>query len=98
MDARHTAGLNNAPPCSWSQSPPSELTGAPLEALSANAGFVSFGNSGKSTYLLFTSIEIFSVPPDHYDFLADCSDFPTSCGGQKTGQNCLGSINISCIC
>ncbi|XP_038688622.1 actin-related protein 2/3 complex subunit 2A-like [Tripterygium wilfordii] len=42
VDARHTAGLNNAPPCLWSPSPPLELKEAPAEALSANAGFVSF--------------------------------------------------------
>ncbi|GFS44741.1 arp2/3 complex, 34 kD subunit p34-Arc [Actinidia rufa] len=42
VEARHTAGLINAPPCSWSSSPPSELKGAPVEASSANAGFVSF--------------------------------------------------------
>lgn len=42
VDARRTAGLNNAPPCSWSPSPPPELKGAPPEALSSNAGFVSF--------------------------------------------------------
>lgn len=44
MEARRSAGLNNAPPCLWSSSPPKELEGAPDEALSANAGFVSFGN------------------------------------------------------
>lgn len=42
VEARRTAGLNNAPPCLWSPSPPLELNGAPEEALSANAGFVSF--------------------------------------------------------
>ncbi|KAK3010289.1 hypothetical protein RJ639_011834, partial [Escallonia herrerae] len=42
VEARRSAGLNNAPPCSWSPSPPVELKGAPLEALSANAGFVTF--------------------------------------------------------
>lgn len=45
MEARRTAGLNNAPPCLWSSSPPQELEGAPDQALSANAGFVSFGIS-----------------------------------------------------
>ncbi|KAJ7004465.1 actin-related protein 2/3 complex subunit 2A-like isoform X4 [Populus alba x Populus x berolinensis] len=44
VEARHTAGLNNAPPCLWSPNPPLELKEAPAEALSANAGFVSFGN------------------------------------------------------
>uniref|UniRef100_A0A5B7BED2 Arp2/3 complex 34 kDa subunit n=1 Tax=Davidia involucrata TaxID=16924 RepID=A0A5B7BED2_DAVIN len=42
VEARRTAGLNNAPSCLWSHSPPLELKGAPVEALSANAGFVSF--------------------------------------------------------
>lgn len=42
MEARRTAGLNNAPPCHWSPSPPLELKGAPAHALNANAGFVSF--------------------------------------------------------
>ncbi|KAJ4981426.1 hypothetical protein NE237_032263 [Protea cynaroides] len=40
--ARRTTGLNNAPPCSWSPSPPLELKGAPAQALSVNAGFVTF--------------------------------------------------------
>lgn len=47
VEARRTAGLNNAPPCSWSLSPPQELKGAPNDALSANAGFVTFGNVRK---------------------------------------------------
>ncbi|KAH7569752.1 hypothetical protein JRO89_XS06G0260700 [Xanthoceras sorbifolium] len=42
VEARRTAGLNNAPLCMWSSSPPLELKGAPAEALSANAGFVTF--------------------------------------------------------
>ncbi|GMP71219.1 hypothetical protein CsSME_00029719 [Camellia sinensis var. sinensis] len=42
VEARRTAGLSNAPPCSWSPSPPLELKDAPAEALSTNAGFVSF--------------------------------------------------------
>ncbi|XP_049353793.1 actin-related protein 2/3 complex subunit 2A [Solanum verrucosum] len=42
VEARRTAGLNNAPPCLWSPSPPQELTEAFTESLSANAGFVSF--------------------------------------------------------
>ncbi|TXG48424.1 hypothetical protein EZV62_027718 [Acer yangbiense] len=42
VEARRTAGLNNAPLCMWSPSPPLELKGAPAEALSANAGFVTF--------------------------------------------------------
>ncbi|KAK1276995.1 Actin-related protein 2/3 complex subunit 2A [Acorus gramineus] len=42
VEARRAAGLSNAPPCSWSPSPPLELKGAPSEALMANAGFVTF--------------------------------------------------------
>lgn len=42
VEARRTPGLNNAPSCLWSPSPPRELKGAPEEALSANAGFVTF--------------------------------------------------------
>ncbi|KAJ7969419.1 Arp2/3 complex 34 kDa subunit [Quillaja saponaria] len=41
VEARRAAGLNNAPPCLWSPSPPLELKGAPADALSANAGFVT---------------------------------------------------------
>ena len=44
MESRRTAGLSNAPPCLWSHSPPLELQGATGDALSANAGFVTFGN------------------------------------------------------
>lgn len=42
VEARRSSGLNSAPPCSWSPSPPQELKGAPNDALSANAGFVTF--------------------------------------------------------
>ncbi|KAL5720095.1 Actin-related protein 2/3 complex subunit 2A [Ranunculus cassubicifolius] len=42
VEARRTPGLNNAPPCFWSASPPPELEGAPSHALTANAGFVTF--------------------------------------------------------
>ncbi|KAI3853780.1 hypothetical protein MKW92_040310 [Papaver armeniacum] len=42
VEARRTAGLNNAPPCFWSPSPPQVLEEAPTEALSANSGFVTF--------------------------------------------------------
>ncbi|PON44647.1 Actin-related protein 2/3 complex subunit [Parasponia andersonii] len=41
VEARRTAGLSNAPLCLWSPTPPLELKGAPAEALSANAGFVT---------------------------------------------------------
>ncbi|RWW73665.1 hypothetical protein BHE74_00018446 [Ensete ventricosum] len=42
IESRRTAGLNNAPSCLWSPSPPFELKGAPAQALTANAGFVTF--------------------------------------------------------
>ncbi|GAV71289.1 P34-Arc domain-containing protein [Cephalotus follicularis] len=42
VEARRTAGLNNAPSCLWSPSPPLELKDVPVESLSANAGFVTF--------------------------------------------------------
>ncbi|KAJ8506005.1 hypothetical protein OPV22_006891 [Ensete ventricosum] len=42
IESRRTAGLNNAPSCMWSPSPPFELKGAPAQALTANAGFVTF--------------------------------------------------------
>ncbi|XP_021300164.1 actin-related protein 2/3 complex subunit 2A isoform X4 [Herrania umbratica] len=42
VESRRTAGLHNAPPCLWSHSPPLELKGATDDALSANAGFVTF--------------------------------------------------------
>ncbi|CAL8149857.1 unnamed protein product [Prunus armeniaca] len=42
VEARRMAGLNTAPHCLWSPTPPLELKEAPAEALSANAGFVTF--------------------------------------------------------
>lgn len=42
VEARRTPGLNNAPLCTWSPTPPLELKDAPAEALDANAGFVTF--------------------------------------------------------
>ncbi|XP_068658645.1 actin-related protein 2/3 complex subunit 2A [Aristolochia californica] len=42
VEARRTTGMNNAPLCQWSASPPLELRGAPAQALIANAGFVTF--------------------------------------------------------
>ena len=52
MEARRTAGLNSAPSCLWSPSPPPELEGAPAEALLANAGFVTFGNVEELFYFI----------------------------------------------
>ncbi|OMO77756.1 ARP2/3 complex, 34kDa subunit (p34-Arc) [Corchorus olitorius] len=43
MESRRAPGLSNAPLCTWSHSPPLELNGATDDALSANAGFVTFG-------------------------------------------------------
>ncbi|XP_057985987.1 actin-related protein 2/3 complex subunit 2A isoform X1 [Hevea brasiliensis] len=52
VEARRTAALNNAPPCLWSPTPPQELKEAPAYALSANAGFVSFGNVRRTSRVL----------------------------------------------
>ena len=45
MEARRSPGLNNAPPCTWSISPPPELKEVPSQLLDANAGFVTFGDA-----------------------------------------------------
>ncbi|XP_072974172.1 actin-related protein 2/3 complex subunit 2A isoform X1 [Typha angustifolia] len=42
VEARRTAALSNAPSCMWSATPPLEMKGAPANALTANAGFVTF--------------------------------------------------------
>ncbi|RDX60584.1 Actin-related protein 2/3 complex subunit 2A [Mucuna pruriens] len=42
VEARRTAGLNHTPPCSWSLTSPLEPKGVSADALSANAGFVTF--------------------------------------------------------
>lgn len=42
MEARRSSGLNKAPPCVWSATPPLEMKEAPFYTLGANAGFVSF--------------------------------------------------------
>lgn len=42
VEARRTAGLNNAPPCFWSPSLPQELQGVVNTDLPANAGYFSF--------------------------------------------------------
>lgn len=55
VEARRTAGLNNAPLCLWSPTPPAELKGAPAEALSANAGFVTIGMSEYLSFFVFLS-------------------------------------------
>lgn len=53
MESRRTAGLSNAPPCLWSQTPPLELKGVTDDALSANAGFVTFGNIRRLEFCFF---------------------------------------------
>lgn len=64
MEARRAAGLNSAPPCLWSPTPPLELKEAPTEALSANAGFVTFGNVREmaSLFFIFHFNEMYGVP------------------------------------
>lgn len=63
MEARRTAGLYNAPPCSWSLSPPSELKEAPAHALSANAGFVTFGLCLETHLYLFIFLNLYLLLP-----------------------------------
>ncbi|KAJ6911297.1 actin-related protein 2/3 complex subunit 2B-like isoform X1 [Populus alba x Populus x berolinensis] len=43
MDVGSSEKWAKAPPCTWSPIPPPELRGEPLEDLSTNGGFVSFG-------------------------------------------------------
>ena len=43
MDVGSSEAWAKAPPCIWSPIPPPELRGEPLEDLSTNGGFVSFG-------------------------------------------------------
>lgn len=93
MDARRTAGLNNAPYCMWSPTPPLELKGAPDDALSVNAGFITFGNFKEmgSLFLLFFLIVIICT-------VYQCSYFTSSCGRQETGSDSVEFINFPCIC
>lgn len=43
MDVGSSEKWAKAPPCCWSPIPPPELRGEPLEELSTNGGFVTFG-------------------------------------------------------
>lgn len=43
MDVGSSEKWSEAPPCGWSPIPPPELRGEPLEELSTNGGFVTFG-------------------------------------------------------
>lgn len=43
MDVGCSEKWAKAPPCTWSPIPPPELRGEPLDDLSTNGGFVSFG-------------------------------------------------------
>lgn len=43
MDVGSSEKWAKAPPCTWSPIPPPELRGEPIEDLSTNGGFVSFG-------------------------------------------------------
>lgn len=79
VEARRTAGLNNAPPCLWSPSPPQELNEAFTEALSANAGFVSFG---MTDILTSYSIDILPFPWPTY-FLTITVIFSRHVEGRK---------------
>ena len=74
MEARRAPGLNNAPLCMWSPSPPPELKEAPAEALDANAGFVTFGISRELTFSFFLPGSSFLIWSCHFH-----SDFPAPC-------------------
>lgn len=50
MDAECSGNWKEAPPCTWSPIPPPELRGEPLNELSTNAGFVSFGENPLNVY------------------------------------------------
>lgn len=50
MDVGSSEAFAKAPPCHWSPIPPPELRGEPIEDLSTNGGFVSFGISTKLNY------------------------------------------------
>lgn len=80
MEARRTAGLNNAPPCSWSLSPPLELKEAPTHALSANAGFVTFG-SCLETHMFNYFFNLLLLPL--YSVFNSAVIFPRHVEGQK---------------
>lgn len=95
VEARRTAGLNNAPLCMWSSSPPLELKGVPSETLSANAGFVTFGN------IRWMSTDCFFLFYSCYNFLmfsTHCSDISPTRGREKIGSYSLEFINFPCIC
>lgn len=94
MEARRTGGLYNAPPCTWSLSPPAELKEAPAHALSANAGFVTFGLCFETHHFIMSFICCF-----HGNICAQlCSYPPPSHRGPEIGSHSLEFINISCIC
>lgn len=80
MEARRTAGLNSAPPCSWSLSPPSELKEAPAHALSANAGFVTFGLCLKTHIFSYLFI---CCCHHYYSVFISAVIFPRHVEGQK---------------
>lgn len=97
MEARRTAGLNNAPSCTWSSSPPVELKKVPPEALSANAGFVSFGNINDVGLRTFLFV-ILLVSLTYGIMLMQYSDFPAPCRRQKARPHSLEFVNFPCIC
>lgn len=55
MDIGSSNAFAKAPHCIWSPIPPSELRGEPIEDLSTNGGFVSFGIS--YTFMLHFSVK-----------------------------------------
>ncbi|OAY69154.1 Actin-related protein 2/3 complex subunit 2A [Ananas comosus] len=79
VEARRTAALNNAPSCMWSAAPPLELKGAPPETLTANAGFVTFGQDKiKFNFLLRLCIHISNMHLSIYAVV-----FPRHVEGKK---------------
>ena len=90
VEARRTAGLNNTPPCSWSLTPPLELKEVPADALSANAGFVTFGQCQEKCHIVCIHIFFASITAMQYVKL--CSYLPSSCRRPETGSYSMESV------
>lgn len=53
MDVGSSGAFAKAPPCHWSPIPPLELRGEPIEELSTNGGFLSFGMNYTHNFTVF---------------------------------------------